>query len=128
VRLTLIRGGQTTGADPGFQVRGVHLKKLHRADGGTEIFLVFHVKNHNFTLKNHIFSNCEGSANFFGVFRVKNHDFMPKNHIFYNFSGGGGGMRRMPHPPWTTVLTFKTTNQTLLFQVYQYFTIYRWHF
>ena len=25
----------------------------------------------------------------FGVFRVKNHDFTPKNHIFSNFRGGG---------------------------------------
>jgi hypothetical protein len=41
--------------DPGFQVRGAHLKKLRRAEGGVKIF---------------------------GVFRVKNHDFMPKNHIF----------------------------------------------
>jgi hypothetical protein len=24
----------------------------------------------------------------FGVFRVKNHDFTPKNHIFSNFRGG----------------------------------------
>ena len=39
---------------------GAHLKKLHRAKGG---------------------------ANIFGVFRVKNHDFTPKNHICYNFSG-----------------------------------------
>jgi hypothetical protein len=52
------------GADPGFQVRGPHLKKLRRAEEGT--------KN-------------------FGVFRVKNHDFTPKNHIFSNFRGGGGG-------------------------------------
>ena len=51
-----------SGADPGFQVRGAHLKKLHRAEGG---------------------------ANFFWVFRVKNHDFTPKNHIFSNFRGGG---------------------------------------
>ena len=51
------------GADPGFQVRGGgHLKKLRRAEGG---------------------------AKFFGVFRVKNHDFTPKNHIFSNFRGGG---------------------------------------
>jgi hypothetical protein len=48
------------GADPGFQVRGAHLKKLHRAEGG---------------------------ANIFGVFCVKNHDFMPKNLIFSNFRG-----------------------------------------
>ena len=25
----------------------------------------------------------------FGVFRVKNHDFTPKNHIFSNFRVGG---------------------------------------
>jgi hypothetical protein len=42
-----------SGADPGFQVRGVNLKKLSRAEGGTNIF---------------------------GIFRVKNHDFMPKDH------------------------------------------------
>ena len=54
-----------SGADPGFQVRGgEHLKKLLRAEGGETIF---------------------------GVFRVKNHDFTPKNHIFSNFRGGGGG-------------------------------------
>ena len=29
-----------------------------------------------------------GGANFVGVFRVKNHDFTPKNHIFSNFRGG----------------------------------------
>jgi hypothetical protein len=29
-----------------------------------------------------------GGANIFGVFRVKNHDFTPKNHIFSNFRGG----------------------------------------
>jgi hypothetical protein len=46
------------GADPGFQVRGAHLKKLLRAEGG---------------------------ANIFGVIRVKNHDFTPKNHIFFQF-------------------------------------------
>ena len=51
------------GADPGFQVRGAHLKKLRRAEGGA--------KN-------------------FEVFRVKNHDFTPKNLIFSNFRGGGG--------------------------------------
>jgi hypothetical protein len=33
-----------TGADPGFQVRGAHLKKLRRAKGGAKIFGVFRVK------------------------------------------------------------------------------------
>ena len=66
------------GADPGFQVRGAHLNKLRRAEGGA--------KN-------------------FGVFRVKNHDFTPRNHIFSNFRGGGRRVRPPPpgsapaHPP-----------------------------
>ena len=30
---------------------------------------------------------AEGGAKVFGVFRVKNHDFTPKNHIFSNFRG-----------------------------------------
>ena len=50
------------GADPGFQVRGAHLKKLRRAEGGAKIFGIFHVKNHDFTPKNHIFSNFRGGA------------------------------------------------------------------
>ena len=79
------------GADPGFQVRGAQLKKLGPAEGGANIFGVFRVKNHDFTPKNHIFSNCGGRCKIFGVFRVKNDDFTPKNHIFSNFRGGGGG-------------------------------------
>ena len=59
------------GTDLEFQVRGgAHLKKLRRAEGGAKIF---------------------------GVFRVKNHDFTPKNHIFSNFRGGGG--RWCARPP-----------------------------
>ena len=53
-----------SGAGLGFQVRGGHLKKLRRAEGG---------------------------ANIFGVFRVKNHDFMPKNIFFSNFRGARTG-------------------------------------
>jgi hypothetical protein len=48
------------GADPGFQVRRGYLKKLCRAEGGTNIFGVFHVKNHDFMPKNLIFSNKSG--------------------------------------------------------------------
>ena len=84
-------------------------------------FGVFCVKNHDFTPKKNIFSNCggrrenfwgisceksrfydkkikffpiaEGGTKFVGVFRVKNHDFTPKNHIFSNFRGHAP-------PPW----------------------------
>ena len=63
-----------TGADPGFQVRGggAYLKNLRRAEGGAKI--------------------C-------GVFRVKNHDFTQKNHIFSNFRGGGAPGAPPPPPP-----------------------------
>ena len=37
-----------------------------------------------------------GAHLIFGVFRVKNHDFTPKNHIFSNFRGG---MHRVHPPP-----------------------------
>ena len=63
--------GHTSGADPGFQVRGAHLNKLCRAEGGAKIF---------------------------GVFRVKNHDFTPKNHNFSNFRGGAPGARPLDPP------------------------------
>ena len=48
------------GVDPGFQVRGAHLKKIASSGGRREKFGVFRVKNHNFTQKNHIFSNFRG--------------------------------------------------------------------
>ena len=62
---------------------GAHLKKWRRAEGGAKIVGVFRVKNHDFTPKNHIFSNFIGAREIFGVFRVKNHDFTAKNHIFF---------------------------------------------
>jgi hypothetical protein len=37
-----------------------------------------------------------GGANFVGVFRVKNHDFTSKNHIFSNFRGWGARTRLDP--------------------------------
>ena len=42
---------------------------------------------------------AEGGAKFFGVFRVKNHDFTPKNHIFSNFSGARAPGAPPPLPP-----------------------------
>ena len=69
----------TGGGDPGFQ-GGMHIKKLRRAEGGTKIF---------------------------GVFRVKNHDFTPKNHIFSNFRGGGVHRVRPPLNPPLVILVQK---------------------
>ena len=70
------------GADPGFQVRGGALKKIAPSGG---IFGVFHVKNHDFTPKNHIFPILGGAREIFGVFHVKNHDFTPKKSYFCQF-------------------------------------------
>ena len=68
-----------------FKLGGAHLKKLRRAEGDAKIVGVFRVKNHDFTRKNLIFSNCRGRRENFGVFCVKNHDFTPKNNIFFQF-------------------------------------------
>ena len=90
------------GADPGFQVRGgAHLKKLRRAEGGAKILGVFRVKNHDFTQKNRIFSNCGGRREkFWGIACEKITIIHQKNHIFSNFRGGGGGPRTgWPPPP-----------------------------
>jgi hypothetical protein len=47
---------------------GGALKKLHRAEGGAKMFGVFRVKNHDFTPKNLIFSNCGGRReHFWGI-------------------------------------------------------------
>ena len=45
-----------------FKLGGAHLKKLRRAEGGAKIFEVFRMKNHDFTPKNHIFSNFRGGG------------------------------------------------------------------
>ena len=71
--------------DPGFKVRGTHLTKLRRAEGGANIFGVFRVKIHDFTPKNHIFPILRGAREIFGVFHVKNHDFTPKKSYFFQF-------------------------------------------
>jgi hypothetical protein len=66
--------GGLTGADPGYQVRGAHLKKLSRAEGGAKIVGVFRVKNHDFTPKNHIFSNFRGVRIFNMQFNMIHHN------------------------------------------------------
>jgi hypothetical protein len=65
-----------------FKFGGAHLKKLHRAEGGTKIFGVFRVKN-DFTPKNHIFSNCGGRReNFWGISCEKSRFYAKKSYFF----------------------------------------------
>ena len=78
--------GYLSGADPGFPVRGAHLKKMRRAEGGAKIV---------------------------GVFRVKNHDFTPKNDIFSNFRGGVRQVRLPLDAPLSIVLQY---NQEEVFE------------
>ena len=73
------------GEDPGFQVRGAHLKKLRRAEGDAKNFGVFRVKKHDFTPKNHILSNCGGRREKCWGISCENHDFTLKKNIFSNF-------------------------------------------
>ena len=71
------------GADPGFQDRGAHLKKLRRAEGCANIFGVFRVKNHDFTPKNLIFSNCRGRReNIWGISCEKSRFYAKKSYFF----------------------------------------------
>ena len=87
-----------TGADPGFQVRGgAHLKKLRQAEGGAKILGVFRVKNHDFTPKNHIFSNCGGRREKCWGISCEKSRLYTKNHIFSNFRRGGAP--GAPPPP-----------------------------
>ena len=78
------------------------LKKLCRAEGGVNIFGVFRVKNHDFTPKNHIFSNCGGRRKiFWGVWCEKSR-FYAQKILFFPILGGGHapGVPPPPPPPW----------------------------
>ena len=75
------------GADPGFQVRGAHLKKLHRAEGGAKIFGAFRVKNHDFTSKNYIFSNFSNFVyNFMNCLHVSVQKYFNIFSIYQEFA------------------------------------------
>ena len=73
-------------------------KKLRRAEGGAKIFGVFRVKNHDFTPKNHIFSDCGGRReNCWGISCEKSR-FYAKRSYFFQFQGGGGAPGAHPPP------------------------------
>jgi hypothetical protein len=87
------------------------LKKWRRAEGGAKILGVFRVKNHNFTPKYHIFSNCGGRRENFWDISCEN--FTPKNHIFSNFRGGGAPRVRPPLDPPLLLNTKNTQGMQL---------------
>ena len=75
-----------TGADPGFQDRGGDtLKKIAPSGGRRENFWGISCEKSRFYSKKSCFSIAEGGAKIVEVFRVKNHDFTLKNHIFFQF-------------------------------------------
>ena len=89
---------RTPGVDQGFQVRG---GGGGRAEGGVKIFGVFRVKNHDFTPKNHIFTNCGGRhEHFWGISCEKSRFYAKKSYFFPILGGGGAGCAPPPPPPW----------------------------
>ena len=73
----------TAGRIQDFKLGGAHLKKLRRAEGGAKTFGVFRVKNHDFTPKNHIFSNCGGRReHFWGISCEKSRFYAKKSYFF----------------------------------------------
>ena len=56
---------------------------MRRAEGGAKILGVFRVKNHDFTPKNHIFSNCGGRReNIWGISCEKSRFYAKKSYFF----------------------------------------------
>ena len=79
---------------------GGALKKIAPSGGRREHFGgISCEKSRFYAQKSSFFPIAEGGAKNVGVFRVKNHDYTPKNHIFSNFRGGGGGAPGAPPPP-----------------------------
>ena len=75
---------------------GAHLKKLRRAEGGAKIFGVFRVKNHDFTPKILIFTNCGGRhENVWGISCEKSR----LKIIFFPILGGARAGCAPPPPP-----------------------------
>jgi hypothetical protein len=68
------------GTDPGFQVRGAHLKKLRRVKGGAKMFGIFRVKNHDFKPKIIFFPIAQG--NFWGISFEKSRFYTKKSYFF----------------------------------------------
>ena len=77
--------GNLQGRIQDFKLGGAHLKKLRRAEEGANIFGVFRVKNHYFTPKNHIFSNCGGRREHCWGISCEKSRFYAKKSYFLQF-------------------------------------------
>ena len=91
--------GNSSGTDPGFQVRGAVLKKIVPSGGRLENCCGISCEKSRFYAKKYFFLIAEGGAKMFVVFSVKNHDFTPKKIIFFPILGGGGGEGAPGAPP-----------------------------
>jgi hypothetical protein len=96
-----------------FKLGGGALKIIAPSGGRRENFGIFRVKNHDFTPKNPIYSNCGGRPkNCWGILCEKSWFYAKKNRIFSNFRGGRG-----------TVVLPPLLDPPLLYK--QWFVIYR---
>jgi hypothetical protein len=69
-----------------FKLGWAHLKKIVPSGGRCEHFWGISCEKSRFhAKKSYFFPIPEEGAKIVGVFHVKNHDFMTKNHIFSNF-------------------------------------------
>jgi hypothetical protein len=66
-------------------------------EGGAKMFGIFCVKNHDFTPKNLIFSNCGGRSENCWDISCEKSRFYAKKTYFFQFQGGA----RLVHPPGT---------------------------
>jgi hypothetical protein len=92
----------SSGADPGFQVRGGAVKQIAPSGGRRENFWGISCEKSRFYAKKLYFSNFRGGrAKFLGYFMWKITILRQKNHIFSNFRGGGRARRVRPplNPP-----------------------------
>ena len=103
-----------------FKLGGAHLKYLRRAKGGANIFGVFRVKYHDFTPKNHFFSNCGGRREKFWGISCEISRFYAKKIIFFPILGGGGAHPAPPSGSAPVLCTLMVTKNVIFTFIISY--------